>query len=588
MKDLKTIAKACFKCQNAPCIKDCPLHNNIPVIMKYYEQEKYLEAYQIIIENNPLISLCGLICPHEHQCAKNCKHLKAFKERIRIEEIEHDLFLRFGHNFNFPPISKGSVNVVGAGVAGLAASILLRKSGFKVVLCEAENKIGGVIANQIPRFRFDDSVLEDIYNEIKDHIDIRFNTKLGENLTLEDLDNYDFHVIATGSNKPIRILNRENIFSSSWVLSLLKENKFNITNKKIGVLGCGNAAIDTARSLNKIGNDVTIIYRRNLENAPATKHEIECAKTEGVNFKELYSLEEYYEGIATLRKMELLPKVEGERQKFKSTDILENDNFDLLVEAYGANPDFNVFKDLKWFKLIDDKDWLLDSSHLNTYFVGDVYNHPTSIATAIQHAKLMCQKIITNYNEINRIKKDLKGKKIVLGGSFNPPTIAHIEIANFIKKHISKDLLLLPNGNKYPTKELLSFEERLELIKMSFPNIEIDDYEKDIHFGGTVKYLELKDHPFFVIGTDSLRDLVGWIDGKKLIENNKFIVFKRENDNVDEIFEKEILLRNNKSNFYIITISTSNVSSSKFRETFDANYVLDEVYDLIIKNGYYK
>ena len=65
-------------------------------------------------------------------------------------------------------------------------------------------------------------------------------------------------------------------------------------------------------------------------------------------------------------------------------------------------------------------------------------------------------------------------------------------------------------------------------------------------------------------------------------------IFKRENDNVDEIFEKEILLRNNKSNFYIITISTSNVSSSKFRETFDANYVLDEVYDLIIKNGYYK
>ena len=50
MKDLKSIAKACFKCQNAPCIKDCPLHNNIPVIMKYYEQEKYLEAYQIIIE----------------------------------------------------------------------------------------------------------------------------------------------------------------------------------------------------------------------------------------------------------------------------------------------------------------------------------------------------------------------------------------------------------------------------------------------------------------------------------------------------------------------------------------------------------
>ena len=588
MEDLKTISKKCFKCQNAPCIKDCPLHNNIPEILKLYQNEQFKEAYDLITNNNPLISLCGLICPHDHQCAKNCKYKKAFNERIKIEEIEYDLYRRFGYNLTFPDITKGNVIVVGAGVAGLASSIILRKEGFKVVLCEAENKIGGVISSQIPKFRFNDSVLDEIYQEVKDYIDIRFNMKLGENLTLKDLEKYDFQVIAIGSNKPISILKQDNVYTSNVILKQLKNNSFNKSGLKIAVLGCGNAAIDVARSLKKLNNEVTIIYRRNLENAPATKNEINCAIEENIIFKELYSVEKFEDSIAYLRKMELLPKVEGERQKFKQTEIVEQKQYDLLVEAYGSNPDFSMFKNEKWFKLIDDKDWLIDSSHLNMYFIGDVYNHPTSIATAIAHAKTMCQKILTNYNEIERIKKDLNNKKIILGGSFNPPTIAHKEIADFILKHISNNLILLPNGNKYPAKELLSFEERLNLIKVNFPNVIIDEYEKDNHFGGTVKYLEKREHPFFVIGTDSLRDLVGWIDSKNLIENNKFIVFKRENDNIDEIFENEILLRNNKSNFYVISVATSNVSSSHFRQTFDQNYVTDEVYNLIIKNNYYK
>lgn len=362
-----------------------------------------------------------------------------------MNQLKKDTITNLSHNdipagfFEFPSITKGNVIIVGTCNASVAAAILLRQEGFKVTLISDETDIDTQFKNQLSKEDF-----LRLFKVIENDIEIKFNLKVGDKITLQDLETYDFQIIVAESNS--------------------------------------------------------------------------C--------------------------------------------------------------DENIFLEEKWFKVIKEQRPLNRFSHLNMYFIDK--------STNISYIKNVCQTIINNYEEINRIKNDLKGKKIVLGGSFNPPTIAHREIAMYVLRHISNDLVLLPNGNNYPTKELLSFEDRLELIKMNFPNVDIDEYEKDLHFGGTIKYLELRKHPFFVIGTDSLKDLTGWIDGENLIKNNKFIVFKRENDDIEKIFDNDPVLKSHKENFYILSISISCVSSSSFRATFNKNYLIDEVYDIIIKNNYYK
>lgn len=587
--DIKEITKKCFKCKNPKCMNSCPLHLNIPKICKLIEEDKEFDAYLELKANNILVSICGTICPMEQQCAKECLYNSVNHEFFPIDQIEQYLTNKYYLNdiYSFPNEIDRTAVVVGAGPAGLTTAILLRSFGFKTTLIEAENKIGGVLSTQLPKFRFDNQILENKINELKPFITFQFNTIVGKDISYDELFKYDYQVIAIGSEKPIRINYSNNVFSGQELLRQYHNNNLNITNKKIGVLGCGNVAIDIARSLKRLNNDVSIIYRRTLENAPATKHEIYEAKLENIDFKELLSLNSFEGRLATFDVMALMPKVGNERQKFYKTGEVLEEHYDILVEAYGSNPSFDGLNKYNWFKLIDDNSWLTQENHMNTYFVGDCMLHPSSIAKAIASGKKAAEQIIKNELELRRIKKDLNDQPIVFGGSFNPLTIAHEEMINYVLKNISNKLVLLPNGNQYKLKNLVSFEDRVKMLKLVFPNIKIDEYENQQAFRGTYQYLEDRNHPFFIVGGDSLKDIPGWINSETLIKNNKFIVFNRENTNFDELFETNEILKNNKNNFYILNVSFSPVSSSEFRETKNPLFVSQTILDFINKNKLY-
>lgn len=588
--DIKEITKKCFKCKNPKCMNSCPLHLNIPKICKLIELDQEYEAYLELKNNNILVSICGVICPMEQQCAKDCLYHSVKHEFFPINQIEQYLTNKYYIDdcYQFPKENDRSVVVVGGGPAGLASAIILRNYGFKTTLIEAENKIGGVLSTQVPKFRFDNEILENKLTELKQFITFKFNTKVGKDISYEELfENYDYQIIAIGSENPIRMNQSNNVYSGQELLRLYHQNSLEITNKKIGVLGCGNVAIDIARSLKRLNNDVSIIYRRTLENAPATKHEIQDAKQEDIKFKELLSLSSYEHGKAVFDQMGLMPKVGNERQKFFKTGEQVNEEYDILVEAYGSNPIFDGLNNYKWFKLIDDNTWLTQNNHMNTYFVGDCLLHPSSIAKAIASGKKATEQIIQNEIVLNRIKADLKDKPIVFGGSFNPLTIAHEEMINYVLRNISNNLVLLPNGDQYKLKDLVPFDKRVEMIKTVFPNIVIDDYENQQAFRGTYQYLEDRNHPFFIIGGDSLKDIPGWINSESLVKNNKFIVFNRENTNFEELFERYDVLKNNRDNFYILNVLFSPVSSSEFKETKNELFLSDKILEFIKINKLY-
>lgn len=43
---IEELANYCLNCKSKPCIKGCPLKNNIPDIINFVKEEKYIEVFK--------------------------------------------------------------------------------------------------------------------------------------------------------------------------------------------------------------------------------------------------------------------------------------------------------------------------------------------------------------------------------------------------------------------------------------------------------------------------------------------------------------------------------------------------------------
>ena len=182
--------------------------------------------------------------------------------------------------------------------------------------------------------------------------------------------------------------------------------------------------------------------------------------------------------------------------------------------------------------------------------------------------------------------------RVVFGGSFNPPTIAHKEI---IKKLSSMydEVIIVPNGANYDRKELNHYDHRINMIKIlinDFPNVIVSDIEQTREFIGTYQTLRDLNHPVFAFGDDWIESFKGWKNSKVLLEENNFIVFTRDKnvEEIKQIIQNDSFLKEFKDKFEVIKIDFPNVSSSIFRKNFDKNIVTKEIYEYIMKNNIYK
>lgn len=191
--------------------------------------------------------------------------------------------------------------------------------------------------------------------------------------------------------------------------------------------------------------------------------------------------------------------------------------------------------------------------------------------------------------------KPIKNNKVVFGGSFNPPTIAHQAIIKALITAGAKTIYLVPNGDSYQKSSLALFTDRkamLELLITDFKksDILIMGLENCRTFKGSIQTLRDLNHPLFAMGSDSLYNIESWINWKTLILENDFIVFSR-NHEVKEIanyLENHYYLRQYQDHFSILPLDLPNVSSTEFRKSFDKKIVTPAIYDYIIKNHLYE
>ena len=408
MKEIEEIRSYCLNCKNSQCkIKGCPLNNCIPEFIHETDSKK---AYEILCNTTVLPAICGRICPHEKQCEGSC--IRGIKgESVSIGAMEAyigDLSIENNYELSIEVDERAKdkrVAVIGSGPAGLTCAAFLARRGVKVTIYEKHDKLGGLLTHGIPDFRLPREVVEKTIEKILDlGVETKLNQELGRDFEIEDLaKKYDAVFVAIGANIPAKMnVEGENLNGVYGGNYLLEYNKHpNYTGKKVAIIGGGNVAMDSARTIKKLGaSEVYVIYRRAEEQMPAEKKEIADAKKEGIEFLFQTNIVKIL-GTEKVEKLECikteLVKKEGENRL--SPVNIEGSNFsldmDYVVMATGSKPENNIIEKFErneyGYIKIDEN---MQTSINKVFAGGDIVGQKATVAWASRSGRDAAEKIL--------------------------------------------------------------------------------------------------------------------------------------------------------------------------------------------------
>ena len=282
-------ANHCLGCKVPRCQQGCPIHTNIPEVIRLLKANKLDEAGRMLFENNPLTTVCSLVCNHENQCEGHC--VRGIKGApVHFSVIENYISSTYASQMTQGPAPSNGKKaaIIGSGPAGLTIAVILARYGYDVTIFESHDKIGGVLRYGIPEFRLPKTVLDDFeYRHLRlKGIKVRPNTDVGKALKIEDLfrDGYKAIFIGTGVWRPNTLhIKGESLGNVHYAINYLQNPDVYHLGNRVIVIGAGNAAMDVARTAIRHGT-------RHLEcfslssHITASEYEASYAKLEGVNF----------------------------------------------------------------------------------------------------------------------------------------------------------------------------------------------------------------------------------------------------------------------------------------------------------------
>ena len=404
------IREYCLNCKVKPCSnKGCPLNNDIPA---FIHEKDYEKAFNILSTTTVLPAICGKICPHEKQCQGSCiRGIKSTPVSIGyMESLIGDISIKNGYKIPKDideKLTKKTVAVIGSGPAGLTCAAFLAKKGIQVTIFEKYNELGGILVHGIPDFRLPKETVKSTIEKILElGIKVEFGKELGKNIKIEELSSrYDAVFIGIGANVPSKMNipgeDLEGVYGGNTLLETGKHPSYE--GKVVAVIGGGNVAMDSARTIKRLGaKHVYVIYRRAEEQMPAEKKEIEAAKEEGVEFLFQNNIVKAL-GNTHVEKIECiktqLVKKEGETRL--SPVNIEGSNYimnmDYVVMATGSKPEDKVienFEKNKWGYINVNEQ--MQTSLNNVYAGGDIVGEKQTVAWAARSGRNAAESIIKN------------------------------------------------------------------------------------------------------------------------------------------------------------------------------------------------
>jgi len=294
-------AARCLLCYNPPCSEGCPADTNPGDFIRAIRFRNFKGAAEIIRSNNILGGVCARVCPYEKTCEAACER-SGIDKPIQIGRLQRFVTdYEKASNFQVldpPKATKEKVAMIGAGPASLSAAATLAMKGYPVTIFEEKEKAGGVLSYGIVPARLPQYVVdEEVEYVTKLGVEIKLNTKVGKDISLDEIRNQGYKAIMIGAGMAISTtidvegMELEGVETAVEYLAKARSNdgKSDI-GKHVVVIGCGDVALDSATTARLNNADsVTVLYRRTREEAPANRQELEYAESIGINFAFTFS-----------------------------------------------------------------------------------------------------------------------------------------------------------------------------------------------------------------------------------------------------------------------------------------------------------
>ncbi len=300
-----TQAGRCISCGNPYCEWKCPVHNYIPNWLKLVNEGNLLEAAELSHRTNSLPEVCGRVCPQDRLCEGACTMNDGFGA-ITIGSVERyisDEAFKAGWRPDMSGVVKTGkrVAVVGAGPAGLGCADVLVRNGVQPVVYDRYPQIGGLLTFGIPPFKLEKDVVQ-TRRRVMEEMGVRFvlDTEIGTDKPFQALlDEYDAVFLGMGAYTYMKGgFPGEELHGVTDALPYLVSNInrlmglekdpeefIDMNGQRVVVLGGGDTAMDCNRTALRQGaRQVICAYRRDEDNMPGSRREVENAKEEGVRF----------------------------------------------------------------------------------------------------------------------------------------------------------------------------------------------------------------------------------------------------------------------------------------------------------------
>ena len=402
-------AKRCLNCKVPQCKKGCPISNDIPDWIHELSMGNIGNAMAIINAKSNLPAVCGRVCAHERQCEGNCiLNKKGAHINIgRLERFVADFDSEMGLiGENIVRKDRGHVAVIGSGPAGLTIAGALARQGFTVEIFEMENEPGGVLMYGIPEYRLSKEVVRHEIKKIESLGAVfHCNVTVGRDLTVDDIfaRGFDAIFMGTGTGKPkwldipgsrlegvrqaIYCLRRVSLYNSGYI------NRNEVPVKeghRVYVIGCGNTAMDAARTAVRLGaSHVEVVYHRTINEMSALRAEYDDAVAEGVKFRWKSSIVEIHDQNGELN--EIVIEDEDGRHTLPA---------DRVIMAVGSMPASRIVSTTEGIE-VDERGYVITrdnpygmTTRKGVFAGGDVTNRPATVVHAMQDAQRVAEGII--------------------------------------------------------------------------------------------------------------------------------------------------------------------------------------------------
>jgi len=433
-------AVSCREIISSPCQHVCPIDTEAPAYIAYIAEGKFKEAFDIIIKDNPLPSVCARVC--NHPCQAKCeagkwgspitiRALKRFAADYAVKSGIYPL-KRNVSNFMEQTLKKEKIAIVGSGPAGLMAGYKLSNNGYDVTIFESLGVIGGGLAVCIPDYRLPKDILKlDIENIKNSGVKIKTSTEIGKDIKFNELcKDFKAIFIATGAHKPKKLnIPGEDTGGVLNAIEFLKDVILgnNVTiGARVGIIGGSNTAVDAARVSARLQGiqEVTVIYRRTIDEMTSSKDEIGALLEEGIKIKFLTAPEKILSENGKITGVECLKMQLGEVDasgRRKPVPVIGSEHLiglDTLLVAIGDEPELGFLEIGDGLEISKQGTIVINPETLETnlkgvFAGGDAVTGPATVIEAMSAGKLAAE----------MIDKYIKGKPLVREYTVTRPSI---------------------------------------------------------------------------------------------------------------------------------------------------------------------